>query len=192
MRYWACDQFARCQFARTDSGIDKVYHSHQWTMWTLEQNVYPFRNGARFGCEACHRACELVKWISMLNDTTGICFNIMKKILNKLYQYLLLNVFSFKTRWRQKWCFFTLKNVLTKQCAVQRHQTPSSTITQTWQLKFYLMSKLRPNNKEQSFKYKHCEVSNNGKWYCFDQHANAILGNVMIFLRKLFQHTSKN
>lgn len=39
-------------------------------------------------------------------------------------------------------------------CCTKTDQTLSSTISQTLQLKFHLMSKLRPNNKEQSFKYK--------------------------------------
>ena len=59
-----------------------------------------------------------------------------KKILNNLYQYLLLSVFSFKIRRQRKWCFFTLKYFVTKT-----DQTKSSTITQTLQLKFRLLSK---------------------------------------------------
>ena len=71
-----------------------------------------------------------------------------RRILIKLYQYLLLNVFSFKTRPPRKWCFLKLKHFVTKQRAVQlmTYQTSSLPITQTLQLKFRLLSKRRPNN----------------------------------------------
>ena len=50
-----------------------------------------------------------------------------------------------------------------KKTRCYEDQTPSSPITQTLRLKFRHLSKLQHNNKEQSFKYKHSEISNNGK-----------------------------
>ena len=76
------------------------------------------------------RACELVKRISTVNDTTGICFKYHGEEDSK--QIISVNIVE---------CFFHYE----KASCTKTDQIPSSTITQTLQVKFRPMSKLRPN-----------------------------------------------
>jgi len=62
----------------------------------------------------------------------------------------------------QKFDAFQRKNHFSPEKVSYVSLALSHSIMQTLRLKFSHLWKLRPNNKEQSFKYKHSEVSNNG------------------------------